>query len=367
MFMRIRKSLLYSRTRQYFPMRSSSITDDRGKIENGQSILIDWPMVLKKPRVGIVQDPGIYPSWTKYAQFLDNNSFPYEIYHIHNQDWREKARDFDVIMGIPSNASYDLEEVRGKYFLLETYLEKTCYPSMEHAFLFEDKKLEAFLSNLYGIPYVNTYVSSDKQDALHLIENFTYPVVSKVVPCSGSVGVELVRTKGHARRIVEQAFSNNGRKIHIVYARQKNFVYFQDYIPNDGYDIRVVVVGNRVFGFYRLVPKGDFRASGFHFEEWGDLPEKAMKIARYAYKVIKSPQLVVDMIPGLDGNFYINEFSPTVQMSTLHQLRVNGIAGAYVFDNDDSFYFEPGKYWVHELALKEFFLNYYLPKLSIGS
>jgi hypothetical protein len=53
-------------------------------------------------------------------------------------------------------------------------------------------------------------------------------------------------------------------------------------------------------------------------------------------------------------------------MSTLNQLKVDGVSGAYVFDKNDEYQFFECKYWVHELALKEFFQNHYFPKYTIG-
>ncbi|MGQ9919614.1 MAG: hypothetical protein ACUVS7_19645, partial [Bryobacteraceae bacterium] len=44
--------------------------------------------------------------------------------------------------------------------------------------------------------------------------------------------------------------------------REKGYVYFQDFIPGNLYDIRITVVGDRAFGFTRDVCKGDFWASG---------------------------------------------------------------------------------------------------------
>ncbi len=345
-------------------MAPERITDDRSIINDAGVVTINWPTHIKKPNVGIVQDYGQYPMWTKNVRFLENNSIPYDIYPITNNNWLEIAENFDVIVGVISNAVYDLTEIRKKYFILETILKKACYPSMRNIFLYEDKELEAEISKIFNFPFVKTYISHNKIDALQLIDNLTYPFVSKVSPSSASVGVELVSSKKQARKIVKHAFSQNGRKVHVVYSRQKNYVYFQDYIPNDGYDIRVIVVGNMVFGFYRKVLKGDFRASGMHQEEKRSLPEEAMRIARKVNNVIKSPQLVVDMMYGKDGFFYINELSPIVQMSTLDQLRVNDIPGAYVFDNNDTYHFEAGNYWVQELALKEYLLNFYLPGLK---
>ena len=258
--------------------------------------------------------------------------------------------------------------MREKYHFLETYLGKTTYPSSGHAHLYEDKCLESYIAKAKGIPFVTTYVSHDKADALILVENLTYPVVSKIVPGSGSVGVELVRTREESRRIVEQAFSRNGRKTHLNCFRQKNYVYFQEYVPNDGYDIRAIVIGNMVFGYYRKVLKGDFRASGMNLEEKRALPEEVIKIARRVNKLIKSPFLAVDMLHGLDAEYYIIEFSPISQLvDTPDELHVDGVPGVYVFDDDESFHFEKGRYWVSELALREFLLSDYLPMVTGGA
>ena len=234
-------------------------------------------------------------------------------------------------------------------------------PSSAHIFLYENKSLEAYVSSLYDIPFAKTYISHSKKDALSLIESLKYPVVSKVNPSSGSIGVELVRTPKRARKIVREAFSKNGRKVHVPYFRQKNYVYFQAFVPNDGYDIRVMVVGNWAFGYYRKVPRGDFRASGMDLVEKRELPEAAVRTAWKANQYIRSPLLVVDMVRGLDGEYAIVEFSPTCLMETPEQLIVRGVPGVYVIEDDGEINFQQGRYWVDELALREFMLREYLP------
>jgi glutathione synthase/RimK-type ligase-like ATP-grasp enzyme len=360
---RIRKTLFYSRVRQYLPMAEPKYVDDRNEINDAEIVRIDWPTNIEKPKFGIVQD-DIYPRWTKYCRFLENNSFDYDLYNIHAHDWIESAGKYDIIVGFSPCAFWLLQEMREKYHFLETHLGKTTYPSSGHANLYEDKCLESYIAKAYGVPFVTTYVSHDKADALDLVEDLTYPVVSKIVPASGSLGVELVRTREQGRRIVEQAFSRNGRKTHLNCFRQKNYVYFQDYVPNDGYDIRAITVGKWAFGYYRKVLAGDFRASGMNQLESRELPKEALKIARDVNKIIKSPVLAVDMLHGLDGKYRIIEFSPIVEVIDIpEQLSLNGVPGAYVFDGDESFCFETKRYWVHELALREFLLNDYLPKM----
>jgi len=257
---RTRKSLLYSRLRQYFPMPGDEIADDRDSLEVVDSFTIDWPFHIEKPKIGIVKDRGGgYPKWTKYSRFLEHNSFEYEFYNIHAHDWIERAKGFDVIIGFISSEFWHLQEMREKYFFLETFLGKATYPSAEHATLYENKRLELYITKTHCLPFANTYVSHDKEDALRLVDTLKYPLVSKIVPGSGSLGVELVHNTAQARRIVERAFSRNGRRTYYNSFRQKNYIYFQDYIPNDGFDIRAIVIGKKWgSGFYRRVLEGDF-------------------------------------------------------------------------------------------------------------
>jgi len=364
---RWRKRRLYSRLRQYLPMAEPVPVDDRGAIEDAEPVYIDWPVGVRKPRVGVVQDCEPYhPRWTKYVRFLKHNGFEYGIFNLHAHDWLKKVQEFDVIIGSASSEFWDLEETRRKYHFIETYLAKATYPSHEHVALYEDKELEACIAETFGIPFAKTYVSHDRNDASRLIETLTYPVVAKTFPASGSIGVELIHNLHQARRLVDQAFAHNGRKSHLVAMRQKNYVYLQEFIPNDGYDLKVIVVGNRVFGFYRRTPSGDFRASGMNLIERRELPEEAMRLALQTYRVVKSPTLGVDIIRGLDGAYHVIEMSPITQVRFRESLRVNGVSGVYVLGGDGSFRFEPGRYWIDELALCEFFLHSYLPKLALA-
>lgn len=44
--------------------------------------------------------------------------------------------------------------------------------------------------------------------------------------------------------------------------REVGYIYFQDFIPNNDHDIRVIVIGDKAFAIKRMVRKNDFRASG---------------------------------------------------------------------------------------------------------
>ena len=355
--------MIFSRIRQYLPMAEMHALDDHMHLPEAETVLINWPIKVKKPTIGVMKDYEPYPRWTKICRFLENNNFSYEFFDLHAPDWIEKAAEFDVFVGILSSERYHLEEMHKKFFILEKYLGKKCFPSFEHILIYENKTLEAYISEVKGIPFATAHIFNNKKDALDSLDKLKFPIVSKIDPGSGSTGVELVHNQKQAHRIIEKVFSSRGRATYTLYFRQKNYIYFQDFIPNDGFDIRVIIVSNWAFGYYRKVPEGDFRASGMNLVEKRELPQEAVLIAWNANKIINSPLLVVDMVHGLDGQYHVIEFSPICQMQFPEQLHVNGIPGVYIIEDDGNIHFQQGKYWVHELALREFLLHDYLPIL----
>ena len=44
--------------------------------------------------------------------------------------------------------------------------------------------------------------------------------------------------------------------------RERGYIYFQEFVPDNAFDTRITVIGSRAFGFRRAVRPGDFRASG---------------------------------------------------------------------------------------------------------
>jgi glutathione synthase/RimK-type ligase-like ATP-grasp enzyme len=361
LFKSLSKNAWYLRLRVFFPYTPYVITDDRKILDEGvETVVLEWPASVRKPMIGLIQDPGPSPRWTKYRRFFENNSIPYEYYDLAASDWLTKAGRYDVIVGVEASVPFYLEQIRRKFFTLERHLGKKCFPTYSDMVIYEDKILETYISEIHHFPFLKTYIYNSKEEALADSECHRYPLVNKIVPCSGSVGVELVKTPHQYRRIVQQSFSPGGRKSHVAYQSQKNFVYFQEYVPNDGYDIRIITIADSIFGYYRKAPKGDFRASGMGLVEKRELPPEAIKIAREVNDVLKCSMLVVDLLRGSDGRYYIIELSPMCRIDTAEQLHVDGKPGVYVAQKDGTYSFKPGRYWVHELALKDFFEKIYL-------
>jgi glutathione synthase/RimK-type ligase-like ATP-grasp enzyme len=172
------------------------------------------------------------------------------------------------------------------------------FPSTKTCWHFDDKIAQKYLLEAVKAPLVPTRIFYDLSEALAWIKDAPFPQVFKLRRGAGSSNVKLVRNKREARRLAQQAFAGGFRPIPYSYdtakryraARrrgdlsgilkrlprtllnikkmnqamgwEKGYIYFQDFVPNNRFDIRVTIIGNRAFAFTRRVRPGDFRASG---------------------------------------------------------------------------------------------------------
>jgi hypothetical protein len=93
--------------------------------------------------------------------------------------------------------------------------------------------------------------------------------------------------------------------------RENGYVYFQDFVPDNQFDTRVTVIGNRAFGYIRKVRPNDFRASGS-----GDIdydPDKirpeCVQIAFEVTQKVGSQSMAFDFVLESDGRPMIVEVS----------------------------------------------------------
>lgn len=332
-----------------------SMVDDKPELDVAEKVLISWPNGVVKPKVGLVQDRKVPPYWTKYERFLRNNEIPFEYIDIHRSDWLEASKRVDLIIWASEGAAPEIEEQKRKVFMLEKVSGKDCHPSFETLMWNEDKIYQYEWLQTFGFPVIETFISNSAPEALEKVQQLEYPYVTKVYVGAGSLGVEIVKNAKQAERIIRRVFSSVGRPTYWPYFRQKDYVYFQKFIPNKGYDLRVITVGNRAFGYYRDVPHGEFRASGMGLIRKGTIPEDALRLAMEVTKKLDSVIVAIDMLRDSAEKLHIIEMSALIQVDTPGQLHVDGVPGAYLFDSSGAYAFEPGMFWIQELALKEFF------------
>jgi hypothetical protein len=175
---------------------------------------------------------------------------------------------------------------------------KRVFPDFNTVWHFDDKVGQKYLLESVGAPIAPAWVFYDRKEALNWVSGAKFPKVFKLRGGAGSENVKLVRSAGEARTLINKAFGKGflyydskgwfidslkkyaaGRanltdlRIRFVKlfrtpehtkvaGRQKGYIYFQEFIPGNDHDIRIIIIKDKAFAIKRMVRKNDFRASG---------------------------------------------------------------------------------------------------------
>lgn len=339
------------------------IHEEKNNLNQPEKVILDQKIKinLKETVIGLVRDSSVHPYYTKFERFLKNNNILYDYFDIHANSWIEGAKIFDVIIWRPGSSPWEIEEAREKIYVLERVLNKFVYLSYDEIIYYENKIFQYYILKNLGVPVIETFISFDYDEVVNWIQKTEYPIVSKVRTCSASHGVILLRSEKQAKKYTEKVF-RTGFPHYWPFLKQKNYVFFQKYIKNKGFDLRVIIIDeHNIFGYYREVPKGDFRASGRGRVVKKEIPKGAIKIALDITKKLKFTNLSVDFLQSIEDNkLFVIETSNFITVASDEQLKVQSIPGKYSYDqNSDHLVFEKGRYWIQEVILKKFFEKHF--------
>ncbi len=91
-------------------------------------------------------------------------------------------------------------------------------------------------------------------------------------------------------------------------AQLQSVLYLQEFVPHEGFDVRLLVIGYRVLAMKR-VNRSDWRtnvARGAATEPFQPTAEM-IEIALAAAGAVGAPLAGVDLLPGRDGRLYVLE------------------------------------------------------------
>ena len=269
--------------------------------------------------------------WIKYC--LDNN-ISFKTVNCYSNSIIEDLKDCDALLW-HHNHAYPKDQLFAKQLLFA--LEQTgkiVFPDFHTSWHFDDKLAQKYLFEANQIQSVETYAYYQKEEALKWLENTTLPKVFKLRRGAGSGNVFLVKSQTEAKKAINKAFGKGFRQYdaiggvkeairkfligknkildvakaiaHLIYpikleftiGRERGYVLFQDFIPDNAFDIRVIVIDGKAFAIKRLVRPNDFRASGSGFIEYEKHHFKDSLIA-HSFEVadtLKSSCLAIDYV-----------------------------------------------------------------------
>lgn len=178
--------------------------------------------------------------------------------------------------------------------VLEREMGLTVYPDQSTCWHYDDKIAQRLLLEAAGIPIPRTWVWFEQEAALSWAKNASYPVVLKLAAGAGSTNVRLVRSHQEAcvwiTRLFAEGVANlegpprgqypwsvkkrlrgafkaivKGQSLYdplLHGERHQDYVLFQEFLPDNPFDTRVTVIGDRAFAFRRFNRPNDFRSSG---------------------------------------------------------------------------------------------------------
>ncbi|MEK6513460.1 hypothetical protein [Myroides odoratimimus] len=361
---------LYSKYREKM-LKSGNIVSYNKHLEDieiANKVLLQENLDLGNYQVALVKDdlfrgdenfvsPRSY--FPKYERFLKNNKIEYEFYNILSSDWLEEAKKYDLIIWHTASDPCTQKTAKSKIYVLDKILNKRCLPSYDEIWGYEDKVNAHYFYKAHDLPEIPTFVSHDKNDIINFLEKTKYPIISKLTTGSASFGVEKISNKNEAMKFVNKVFSDKGIKTYFPFERQKNYVYFQQFIDDATYDLRVITVGDKALGYYRFPNEGDFRASGAGNYAKKEIPIEALDLAFKVKELYGANFLATDLLySDKDKKYYIIESSIFIGVDTPNQLEIDGIPGYYKRNSDSNYDFVKGKFWIQELALCELFENF---------
>ncbi len=218
-------------------------------------------------------------------------------------DALDQARRCDGVMWRWTHNPQDKQSAQRILYSIEHYLRIPVFPNSKTAWHYDEKVAQNYLLKLLDAPVPRSWLFWDWDQAMAWVNEATYPLVFKLSCGAGSSNVLKIESKAEAIALINQSFdrgifpytmnefrtasglprsmkqartlANRLRdglryiwrgeypRLHPVWWKPEyGYAYFQEFLPDNNYDTRITVIGNRAFGYRRLNRPNDFRASG---------------------------------------------------------------------------------------------------------
>ena len=292
----------------------------------------------------------------RWKEYCEENSLPFKIVSCYDDDVLKHLEGCTALLWNVNNFNYK-DQLMSKYLVksLENRNIRV-FPDYATLWHYDDKVAQKYLLESINAPLVKTYVFYDRAEALNWLNDAEFPKVFKLRKGSGSKNVVLVKSKRHAKKLIRAAFGKGfptldmtsilkeryrkfklgkesfvgllkgivrifiGTPFKNMSSNEKGYVYFQDFLPDNDFDQRIIVIGEKAFALKRMVRENDFRASGsgnFIYKK-EEFDEECIKIAFDINKKLKFQCMTYDFMYDTKKRPMIGEISFAFNPSVYH-------------------------------------------------
>jgi glutathione synthase/RimK-type ligase-like ATP-grasp enzyme len=272
----------------------------------------------------------------RWVDYLTINNIEFNFVDCYSNNIIKDMKEYDILLW-----SWNLSEFESLNFAKELIyslekMNKIVFPDFKTSFFYDNKIGQKYLLESIDAPFIKTYVFYKKKEAINWIEMTSFPKVFKLSGGAGALNVKLCKSKKEALKFTNIAFGKGFSQFDRVawfkdklskfksspsklttfnllksFARlfvktkkenlmseEKGYIYFQEFIPNNTFDIRVVVINSKAFAFKRLCRDNDFRASGSGniLYEKSEIDERCIQIAFNTSKKLEVQSMAYDFV-----------------------------------------------------------------------
>lgn len=248
-------------------------------------------------KIAIHHRPGSFSDY--WIEYCKAHNIAYKIVDAYSNDIIQQLTDCDAFMWHHHHAIHKDSMMARNLLITLQNAGKIVFPNVTTSYTFDDKVAQKYQLESIGAPLVRSYAFYDKATAMIWAGQTEFPKVFKLRGGAGASNVKLVNTKAEALRLINRAFGHGfGQRSVFAFAKEQfmhmrqghisakqfvkavgkrilqpsdfirwhgkeaGYIYFQDFLPDNDYDTRVIVVGDRAIAIKRMCRKNDFRASG---------------------------------------------------------------------------------------------------------
>lgn len=283
----------------------------------------------------------------RWIEYCKDYGIPYRIVNAFDNNITEQLNDCDAFLWhYHHNHFKDTLTAQRILFSLE-HAGISVFPNFKTSWHFDDKVAQKYLFESLHIPHIRSYIFYTKKEALQWAKQTSYPKVFKLKGGAGASNVMLVNSEAKATKLINKGFSkgfthyNSFKNFNETFKKytqgqgyskdllksafrlfikpefarlnspDKGYIYFQDFIPNNDSDLRVIVIGDKAFAVKRLVRKDDFRASGSGniIYQKSEIDQKAIETAFLVNDRIQSQCIAFDFVFDINNNPLVIEIS----------------------------------------------------------
>ena len=307
--------------------------------------------------VGIHMDPyrKFSPSLQKYEEILGYNNIEHIRLDASKPDFWAQVSNLDLFIFRWRQIDDHHQMAKTIIPIVEKEMGIKCFPNMATCWHYDDKIRQYYLLKRYDFPIVQSWIFWDKSQAIRWLSDADLPVVFKLKGGAGSNNVVLIKSKWQGKKLINRMFGkgiisgcipdlgatkykdfdfyktihrwggNVLRKLRDEdispdWQVHKNYVLFQKFLPNNDYDTRVTVVGDRAYAFRRFNRENDFRSSGSGKIDYNvnNIDENCIKIAFKISKHFSFQSMAYDFLYNTNGDSEFCEISYTYVDSAIY-------------------------------------------------